>query len=68
MVSCHSRSIPIREEMITPPKVAEKGGRVAAIIKMEIRPASSGRERFGSGTKTWAKYPLETPALSRFSR
>ena len=38
------------------------------IAKMDIRPSSSGRERFGTGTKSWTKFPTETPALQRFSK
>ena len=46
----------------------EEDGSVT-IKKMEICPPSSGRERFGSGTKTWPKHPVDTtPALQRFSK
>ena len=35
------------------------------ITRMEIQPSSHGRERFGSGTKNWKKFPVDTPALQR---
>lgn len=38
------------------------------IANMDIRATSSGRERFGAGTKAWGKFPLTTPALERFSK
>ena len=37
------------------------------ITKVEIKLTSSGRERFGSGTKNWGKYPLDTPCLEQGS-
>ena len=49
--------------------VKQEDDGTVSIKKMEIRPSSSGRERFGSGTKTWPKHPIETtPSLQRFSK
>lgn len=48
--------------------VKEEDDGSVTITKVEIKPTSSGRERFGSGTKNWGKYPLDTPCLEAFSR
>lgn len=48
--------------------VKQEDDGTVTISKMEIMPASSGRERFGSRTKTWGKFPIDSPALERFSR
>ena len=55
-------------KVVNPESVKQEDDGTVTITKMEIRPTSSGRERFGSGTKMWTKYPLDTPVLSRFSR
>ena len=58
-----------QESTITNPEtVKQEDDGTVTIQRMEVRPTSSGRERFGSGTKTWKKYPLDAPALARFSR
>ena len=38
------------------------------ITKVDIKPTSSGRERFGTGTNTWPKFLSDSPALERFSK
>jgi len=43
----------------------EEDGTVA-ITKVELVPTSSGRKRFGAGTKTWKKHPLEDPTMQKF--
>ena len=48
--------------------VAPQDDGTVTITKMEIKPSSSGRERFGTGTKTWPKFPTNSPALQRFSK
>ena len=45
----------------------EEDGSVT-ITKVDIKPKSSGREHFGSGTKNWSKFDEDTPVLKRFSR
>ena len=48
--------------------VKQEDDGTVTISKMEILPFSSGRERFGAGTKAWGKFPIESPGLQRFSR
>ena len=37
-----------------------------SVTEIEIKPSSSGRERFGKGTKDWEKYGKEERVLSDF--
>ena len=36
------------------------------VTKVELKPTSCGRERFGKGTKDWPKFPMETEPVKRF--
>ena len=45
----------------------EEDGTVS-ITRVEIRPQSAGREKFGQGTKIWPKHPLDAAQLQQFSR
>ena len=56
------------KQAITHDTVIQEDDGTVTISKMEIMPSSSGRERFGSGTKTWGKFSTDSPALQRFSR
>ena len=47
--------------------VEQSGDGTVHITKVEIKPKSSGRERFGEGTRNWQKFPLDTPCLQKFS-
>ena len=54
-----------KKEIATYPKKTvkhEEDGSVH-ITKVEIKPKSSGRERFGERTRNWKRFPLNTPCL-----
>lgn len=59
---------PTQAVIINSETVKQEADGTVTVSKMEILPTSSGRERFGSGTKNWSKFPVDSPALERFSR
>lgn len=46
----------------------QEDDRTVTITKVELVPTSSGRERFGAGTKVWSKHPLDDPTIQTFMR
>lgn len=46
--------------------VKELGDGSLQVTKVEFKPTSCGRERFGQGTKEWPRFPLETEPIKRF--
>ena len=58
----------VTPEARTPGTVKQEVDGTVSIKRVETRPKSAGRERFGHGTKKWLKHPLDTEQLQQFSR
>ena len=68
-VSTKRRRVEEPEPKVVPhDSIKQEEDGTVTITKVELDPTSSGRERFGAGTKTWKKHPLEDPTIQKFIR